>query len=428
MMYLLRMTTSVSDFFMISVLTTKHSRPRRGDRGVLASVPDLLRLLSVPVLAWAAYHDVRTRRVSNRVWPPLLLLAVALLLWEGWRALAVGGFTWTLFAIGAGISLFVVAPLSYAFWRFGAFGGADAKALIVLAVLFPTFPTYQIGSLVLPVQTTPTGAFALTILSNTVVVGALYPVALATRNALAGRVTPAMFVGWPVRWDEAERTHGRLLETTVGFTRSGLDLDALRMYLRWRGATLSELRSDPARYRDPGSLPADPLPAGDGAITDGGEQPKRLRSSSNRRFDGGEQTEGLRITSEQGSDGGVRIRDSRTSKDERSESSGDERVENARSSSDLRSDGGEREFHPNAERSDGGWTDEWGAETFLADVGSAYGTTPEGLREGLDVLTIRERVWVSPGIPFIVPILVGLIVALTYGDLLVFVLEGLELA
>lgn len=62
--------------------------------------------------------------------------------------------------------------------------------------------------------------------------------------------------------------------------------------------------------------------------------------------------------------------------------------------------------------------DDWDAEAFLADVGSAYGTTPEGLREGLDVLTTRETVWMSPGIPFLVPILVGLLVALVYGDLL----------
>lgn len=287
---------------------------------MFASVPDLLRLLSLPVLAWAAYRDVRTRRVSKRVWPPLFGLAVALLLWEGWRALSAGGggFAWTAFAVGTGISLLLVVPAAYLFWRLGAFGGADAKALMVLAALFPTFPAYHVGSLVLPLRATPTGAFGLTLLSNTVLVGALYPLALAARNALAGRVTPAMVVGRSIGWDEAERTHGRLLETTEGFTRSGLDLDALRMYLRWRGATLAELRSDPARYRDPGSLPDEPLPAGDGAIADGGRP------------------------------------------------------------------------------------DRWGAEAFLADVGSAYGTTPEGLPltpEDLETVTITTATRNDPHAP-----------------------------
>ncbi|WP_211330668.1 A24 family peptidase [Halalkalicoccus subterraneus] len=300
-----------------------------------ASVPDLLRLLAVPVLLWAAHRDVRTRRVPDQAWQPLFALACVLFVWDGIASYQAGGSTWILFAIGAGISLLLVIPASYGFWHFGAFGGADAKALIVLTVLFPTIPSYAIGSYALPLVEPPTGAFALTILSNTVLVGACYPLVLALRNALAGRFTPWMVVGWPVHWRELRETHGRLLETESGFTRSGLDLDALRMYLRWRGTTLAELREEPDRFRDPGSLPAEPSPAGDGAITDGG------------------------------------------------------RV-----------------------------TDDWGAEAFLADVGSAYGTTPASLREGLDVLTMRETVWVSPGIPFLVPILVGLLVGLTYGDVL----------
>ncbi|MFC6905276.1 A24 family peptidase [Halalkalicoccus tibetensis] len=301
-----------------------------------ASVPDLLRLVVVPVLVWAAYRDVKTRRVPSVTWKPVFALGAVLFVWDGLTAFAAGGQPWLFFLVGAGISLLIVIPAAYGFWRFGAFGGADAKALIVLALLFPTYPIYEVGAVQLPLVWTPTGAFALTILANTVLVGACYPLALAAGNALAGRFTPTMFVGRPVRWSEVERTHGRLLEDGEGFTRSGLDLDALRMYLRWRGATLSDLREDPSQYRDPGSLPAEPSPAGDGAVADGGV------------------------------------------------------VE-----------------------------DEWGAEAFLADVGSAYGTTPAGLRAGLDVLTTRETVWVSPGIPFLVPILLGLLVGLTYGDLLI---------
>jgi preflagellin peptidase FlaK len=64
--------------------------------------------------------------------------------------------------------------------------------------------------------------------------------------------------------------------------------------------------------------------------------------------------------------------------------------------------------------------DPWGAEAFLDDIeGSAYGTTPETLREGLDVLVDEEVVWVSPGMPFIVPMFAGLLVSLVYGDLFV---------
>lgn len=47
---------------------------------VLGSIPDLLRLVAVPVFGWAAYRDVKTRRVPNRTWTPLAALAVLLLL------------------------------------------------------------------------------------------------------------------------------------------------------------------------------------------------------------------------------------------------------------------------------------------------------------------------------------------------------------
>jgi preflagellin peptidase FlaK len=77
-----------------------------------------------------------------------------------------------------------------------------------------------------------------------------------------------------------------------------------------------------------------------------------------------------------------------------------------------------------------GADDPWGAEAFLEDVeGTAYGTTPRKLREGLDVITEpgRETVWYTPGIPFVVPMFAGLVVALTYGDLLFVLLRALGL-
>jgi preflagellin peptidase FlaK len=73
--------------------------------------------------------------------------------------------------------------------------------------------------------------------------------------------------------------------------------------------------------------------------------------------------------------------------------------------------------------------DPWGAAAFLAAIdSSAYGTTPEQLRAGLDVLAERETVWLTPGLPFIVPMAVGLVVGLLYGDLLYALLAIVGLA
>ncbi|MDF9747324.1 A24 family peptidase [Natrinema salsiterrestre] len=330
--------------------------------GVSATSPDLLRLVAVPVFAWAAYRDIETRRVSSAVWIPLSLLGAALLAWEGWLSWTAGGTAWTYeFLIPTAISLGVVVPIAYLFWWFGGFGGADAKALLVLAVLFPTFPEYALGSVTLPLETTRIGTFSFTILTNTVLVGVALPLALAVRNAAAGRIAPVMFVGWPVSWDRIPETHGRLLETPTGLSRGGLDLDALRMYLRWRGLSLADLRERPDRYRDPATLPDEPNPPTDGAVT---------------------------------------------------------------ADVSVRGDGGALESDPDEDRdpdpaSAAEYDDPWGAAAFLDDIdSSAYGTTPETLREGLEVLAEEETVWISPGTPFLVPIFVGLVIALGYGDLL----------
>ena len=322
----------------------------------LASTPDLLRLVALPVFAWVAVRDIKTRRVSSGVWIPLALLGGVLLVWDGWLAWSAGGVAWTHeFLLPAAISMGFVVPIAYLFWWVGGFGGADAKALMVLAVLFPTVPRYAVGDWTLPLASPPIGAFSFTILTNAVLVGVLIPVVLAIRNVAAGRVGIVMFVGWPISVERISETHGRLLETETGLSRGGLDLDALRMYLRWRGRSLSDVREDPDYFRDPATLPDEPNPPTDGAVT------------AEVRRDGGALEPGSGT-----------LEDIATPDD-----------------------------------------DPWGAETFLAAIDhSAYGTTPEELREGLEVLTTRERVWISPGMPFLVPVFVGLLLAFTYGDLL----------
>jgi preflagellin peptidase FlaK len=325
--------------------------------GVAAAGSDLLRLVAVPVFAWAARRDVATRRVPSAVWIPLALLGTALLVRDGWRAWTVGGTVWTHgFLVPTAISLGLVVPIAYLFWWVGGFGGADAKALLVLAVLFPTVPEYAVGPWTLPLETAPVGAFSFTVLTNAVLVGVAMPLSLAIRNAAAGRIAPVMVVGWPVPWERIPETHGQLLETPAGLSRGGLDLDALRMYLRWRGCSLADLREQPDRYRDPATLPEEPNPPTDGAVT--ADVPAR-------------------------GDGGT-----------------------------LASDADDSDA---AETAD--YDDPWGAEAFLEDVeGSAYGTTPETLRNGLEVLATEDAVWVSPGTPFLVPVVAGLVIALVYGD------------
>ena len=55
------------------------------------------------------------------------------------------------------------------------------------------------------------------------------------------------------------------------------------------------------------------------------------------------------------------------------------------------------------------------------------GTTSERLREGLERVSTEDALWVSPGLPFLVPLFGGLVLALTYGDALTVALRALGL-
>ena len=334
----------------------------------VATAPDLLRLLAIPLFAWVAILDVKTRRVPSAVWIPLGMLGALLVVWDGWVAYSAGVAAWEAFLIPTALSLGVLVPLAYCFWWFGGFGGADAKAIMVIALVFPVLPTYTVAGVTMPIAGgEPLSPFSLSILVNGLLIALVIPVVLVLTNAAAGRLTPVMAIGWPVPVERIPRTHGRLLETDTGPTFGGLDLDALRMYCRWRGTTLEELRRDPDRLRDPESLPEEPYPPTDGAVyastgvTDGGHSAAADHTAADDRDSIGGKTESVTAID-----------------------------------------------------------DPWGAAAFLDAIeGSAYGTTPADLREGLDVLVREETVWISPGTPFLVPIFAGLVLAVGYGDVLV---------
>jgi len=79
------------------------------------------------MLGYASYTDVTKREITDYVWIIFGALAVLLLFFEPQFSDAL---------TNVGISL-IIAPIVLIIWRLGMFGGADAFALIVLAVLVP---------------------------------------------------------------------------------------------------------------------------------------------------------------------------------------------------------------------------------------------------------------------------------------------------
>lgn len=324
----------------------------------VASGPDLVRLIIVPVLGWAAWRDYRTRRIPSGLWWPLIGLGILVLAWEGWTTLTAQDGSGQLFLLRIVISVGLLGLLAWTIYRLQLMGTADAKAIVMLAVVFPTYPAYELGQFLLPIVRPPLGVFSLTVLTNTALLGLLYPVTLAARNLLDGETAALMFIARRIHWSAVPRTHGRLAERPEGHTLYGLDLDTVRMYLRWRKTTFEALRERRSELRDPETVPETP-----GAPTDG-------RPDLTRGLESEAAVESLASRNSVGTDS-------------------------------------QQEY-----------ADPWAAEEFISCVDSAYGASPRQLREGLELLSGAEKVWVSPGLPYLVLVFLGLVVGFGYGDLL----------
>ena len=97
---------------------------------MIESILDLnhLRIIAaIAMLGYASYTDVAKREISDYVWVIFGALAIVLLFFE---PQIYDGL------INVGVSL-IVAPIVLIIWRLGIFGGADAFAIIVLALLVP---------------------------------------------------------------------------------------------------------------------------------------------------------------------------------------------------------------------------------------------------------------------------------------------------
>lgn len=281
---------------------------------------DLLRVaVALPLFGYAAYRDVLERRVRHHVWIPGVAAAVAALAVD--LVIRDPEFVVRFAALSLGVGV----VFGYGFYYLGTFGGADRYALVVIALLFPTYPLFNVAGQPLPVVVPDAPIFVLTVLANTVVVGVLYPLKLAAENLRRRNLDSILlvFLGKEVPVDDLDRHYGRIL---LGPEASGQGVfDVLR---------------SPDGVRDV----------------------------------------------------------------------------------DL--------FHDLLDWhgvDDLGDVDDPRLEEFVEDSDRWSSTDVERDSDELRQLMQRDTVWISPGIPFVVPMLAGLVFALTYGDVLFALLDTLVL-
>ena len=178
------------------------------------------------ILIYACYSDIQKRSVPNKLW--LLMIAVGIPI-AGYN-IFISGMP---FLIRFIFSIFFTFVLSYLFFRFNLFGGADAKCLIAISVLIPVHPGFTLYFYThhfLPnfnsywILMNDPFPFAITTLLNAAIVSLIAPIYMISYNFL--RLHPkevrenlsSVFIGYKLRIDaltdtdtDVNKKHVRLI-------------------------------------------------------------------------------------------------------------------------------------------------------------------------------------------------------------------------
>lgn len=131
--------------------------------------------LTLCFLFYASWSDYKTREVSDTVWILLAPLGFSLTFIEVWMYDIAPLY---LYGICFGLTAFLAVIIFYS----GGFGGADAKALMCLALAMPFYPASLLEPLSGTISPTSQILFPLTIFSNAVLLAALTAIIILLYN------------------------------------------------------------------------------------------------------------------------------------------------------------------------------------------------------------------------------------------------------
>lgn len=150
------------------------------------------------ILLYASYTDLKTRRAPNILWLIMGLIGISLLLIQYYY-----------FGFGDQIIYLIFIPLIlgivYLFFQLRLiFGGADAKAIMALAILAPFFPFKTLSTYPLYVSYMP---FSWVIFSNSLLIFLFIPFSLFIINIIKKNIQfPHCFMGYKVSIDIAKNS------------------------------------------------------------------------------------------------------------------------------------------------------------------------------------------------------------------------------
>jgi preflagellin peptidase FlaK len=208
---------------------------------------DILRVVvSVVILGYSCVTDWKIRRAPNKLWYVMGGIALLFDLYAFWlNDFSINFVIW----LGAGV-LFIYA-LVYIIFKVGGFGGADAKSLIAIALMFPLYPVIELFGVSFPVANgVMSPVFALSVLGNAVVLTIIVPLGMFAYNLLTAPLNEVIanplgaFTGYKSGISQLKGKHLRLMhhyeeidghvEKRMKFKGSEIDDKMLRKLLNWQ--------------------------------------------------------------------------------------------------------------------------------------------------------------------------------------------------
>ncbi len=334
--------------------------------------PDTLRLLIIPAFVYAAILDYKTRRVYNEFWIPLVGLCFVALGWDAALITFSESAESSEYLFSLALSILIAPSIAFTMWQSDILGGADLKAIVFLAVFFPTIPEITIHGSTYPSTEGLTSIFTITILVNALILTGMYRVFLFLQNLSNRDITSQMTKATPHETTTIDTKHGSIIETNSGFTKEWVDIDILRMYLSWRGITLQELHANSDFYKN--TEPADENDLCDGTHPVTSQTPLGRSRAELRTSSDGRNTPIIPL------------------------------------------------YTPTSNTDD-----LWGASKFTERLTESKNQTvrPEALRNALDAIVTKDKLWISPAIPFFIPLTVSLVISIVYGSLFTGITEAI---
>ena len=210
---------------------------------------EILKVLAcMPFLLYACYADIKTRRVANEVWVVMFGVGFIFIMYD----LMTYGLPYLIRNI---LSFIFIFAFVYMLFQFGAFGGADAKVLMVISLIIPTFPVISIGSTSLPLEGIPLiNLFAFSVFGNSIILTIIVPIGLFLYNLIKNpseslRRPFYMFIGYIMPISKLEKGHFRLIES-YSRTKDGVEFKFSRSGTELSSDIISELKS----YRKEGKV------------------------------------------------------------------------------------------------------------------------------------------------------------------------------